>query len=76
MEDELVEVPGLLRKSRLAVAALFRGAELVFEEGIILGADYGEVVGHFEFFFGLRKRGVGDGFVLFRVRGEWMDYLR
>lgn len=36
----------LLGEARLTIAALLRGAELVLKQGIILGADYGEVVAH------------------------------
>lgn len=46
VQDELVQVAGLVREARLPIAALLGGAELVLEEGVILGADDGEVVGH------------------------------
>jgi len=40
-------VAGLFAEAWLAVVALLGGAEFVFEEGVVLGADYGEVVAHF-----------------------------
>lgn len=46
VQDELVQVAGLVREARLPIAALLRGAELVLEEGVVLGADNGKVVGH------------------------------
>lgn len=46
VQDELVQVAGLVREARLPIAALLGGAELVLEEGVVLGADDGEVVGH------------------------------
>ena len=46
MHDELVHVSCLLRKPRNPIAALLRGPELVLEEGIVLRANDGEVVGH------------------------------
>lgn len=46
MHNELVHVARLFAEARHAVAALLRGAKLVFEEGRVLCADYGEVVGH------------------------------
>jgi hypothetical protein len=56
MHDELVHVPGYVRiaEACYAVAAGFRGAEGEAEEGIVVGADDGEVVGHFG-----RVRGYG-----------------
>lgn len=46
VQDELIEVAGLVREAGHAVAALLRGAELVLEEGVVLGANDGEVVRH------------------------------
>ena len=46
VQDQLVHMPHLVGEARLAVAALLRGAELVLEEGVVLGADNGEVVAH------------------------------
>lgn len=46
MQDELVEVPHLLGETRLPVAALLGGAELILEERVVLRADDGEVVAH------------------------------
>lgn len=46
MKDELVQVSHLLGEAGLAIAALLRGAELVLEQGIVLGADNGKVVTH------------------------------
>lgn len=47
MDDELVHVAGLVAEARQAVASLLRGAEFILEERVVLGADDGEVVGHF-----------------------------
>ena len=46
MRDELVHVSSLLRETGLAVAALLGGAEIMREEWVVEGADYGEVVRH------------------------------
>lgn len=46
VQDELVQVAGLVREARLPIAALLGRAELVLEEGVVLGADDGKVVGH------------------------------
>lgn len=46
VQDELVQVAGLIREARLPIAALLGSAELVLEEGVVLGADDGKVVGH------------------------------
>lgn len=46
MQDELVQVSHLFGEAGLAIAALLRGAELVLEQGIVLGADNGKVVAH------------------------------
>lgn len=46
MENELVQVARLLGEAGLAIAALLARAELVLEERVVLGADYGEVVAH------------------------------
>jgi hypothetical protein len=67
VHDELVHMPCLLGEPRDAIAALLRGAELVLEEGVVLRADDGEVVGH------LLRRSCGvrsDGFVA-PVRVSW-----
>ena len=46
MHDELVHGPRLVGEVRRAVAALLRRAELVLEEGVVLGADYHKIVRH------------------------------
>lgn len=46
VHDELVQVPGLVAEARLAVAALLGCAEVILEQRVVLGANYGEVVGH------------------------------
>ncbi len=46
MDDELVHVAGVVAEARDAVAALLGGAEFVLEEGVVLCAYDGEVVGH------------------------------
>jgi hypothetical protein len=46
VQDELVQVAGLVREARLPIAALLGGSELVLEDGVVLGADDGKVVGH------------------------------
>lgn len=46
MQDELVHVARLLRKPGEAVAALLRSAKLILEEGVVLRADDGKVIGH------------------------------
>lgn len=46
VQDELVQVSHLFGEAGLAIAALLRGAELVLEQGIVLGADNGKVVAH------------------------------
>lgn len=46
VEDELVHVPVLLGEMRLAVTALFRCAEFILEDRIILCANDGKVVRH------------------------------
>lgn len=46
VEDELIQVSDLFVEPGLAVASLLGGAELVLEERVVLGPDYGEVVGH------------------------------
>lgn len=46
MQNELVQMADLVVESGLAVAALFRCAEFIFEKGVVLGADDGEVVTH------------------------------
>ena len=47
MDDERVHAAGIVGEARDAVAALLGGAEFVLEERVVLGADYGEVEGHF-----------------------------
>ncbi len=47
VHEKLVHVQGFRAEFRQAIAALFRGAEGEFEERVVEGADYGEVVGHF-----------------------------
>jgi len=44
VHDELVHVPGFFAEASDAVAALFRGAEFVLEEGIVFCADDAEIV--------------------------------
>jgi hypothetical protein len=46
VDDELVQMPGLVAEARLAVAALLGGSEVIFEQGVVLGANYGEIIGH------------------------------
>ena len=46
MYNELVHVSGLLSELGRAIAARFRSAKLVLEEGIVFRADDGEVVRH------------------------------
>jgi hypothetical protein len=48
VDDEGVHAAGVVAEARDAVAALLGGAELVLEEGVVLGADDGEVEGHGE----------------------------
>ena len=48
VQDELVQVPRLLAEASLAVAPLLARAEFVFEERVVLRADYSEVVAHLE----------------------------
>lgn len=49
VRDELVHVPRYVcvAEARDAVAACFGGAEGEGEEGVVVGADDGEVIGHF-----------------------------
>lgn len=47
VQDELVHMPRRLVETRHAVAALLRGAKLMLEQRVVLGADDGEVVRHF-----------------------------
>lgn len=49
VQDELVQVASLVAEAGLAIAALLGRAELVLEEGIVLGADDGEIVRHYLF---------------------------
>lgn len=46
VQDELVQVADLVGEAGLPIAALLGAAKLVFEERVVLGADYGEVVAH------------------------------
>lgn len=46
VKNELVQVSHLFGEARLAVAALLGSAELILEQGIVLGADNGKVVAH------------------------------
>jgi hypothetical protein len=46
VDDKLIQVPRLLGKARLAIAALLRCAKLVLEERVVLRADNGKVVRH------------------------------
>jgi hypothetical protein len=48
MHDELVHVPCLLGKPRNPITTLLRSPELIFEERIILCANYGKVVRHID----------------------------
>lgn len=48
MHDERVQVAGFLGEPGHAVAALLRGAEFELEDGLVLGVDDAEVVGHFD----------------------------
>ncbi len=44
MHDELVHVSGLRAETGNTVAAAFGGAEFVLEDGVVLGANYAEIV--------------------------------
>jgi len=46
VDDELVHVLCFIAEAGDAIAADFGGAEVEFEERVVAGADYGEVVGH------------------------------
>ena len=46
MHDVGVHMPSFLGEASDAIAALFGGAELEFEDGLIAGVDYNEIVGH------------------------------
>lgn len=46
VQNELVQVTDLVAEARLSVAALLRGAELMLKQGVVLGADDGEIVTH------------------------------
>lgn len=65
VKDELVQVSHLLGEAGLAIAALLRGAELVLEQGIVLGADNGKVVTH----RAAAAPHIGRGFCARRERG-------
>jgi len=49
MHNELVHMPGLFRKPRNAITALFRRAKFVFEKRVIERSNYAEIVWHFVF---------------------------
>jgi hypothetical protein len=44
MHDELIHMPSLLREPRNPISALLRSAKLIFEERVILRANYGKVI--------------------------------
>jgi len=46
VHDELIHMSSLLCESRNAISALFRSAEFIFEQRVILCADYSEIVRH------------------------------
>lgn len=46
MQDELVQMTDLIAEARLAIAALFRGAELMFKQRVVLSANNGKVITH------------------------------
>lgn len=46
MQNELIQVPGLLGKAGLAIAALLAGAKFVLKQRVVLRADDSEVVAH------------------------------
>lgn len=46
MQNKLVQVPQLVAEAGLTIAALLGCAEFIFKEGVVLGADDGEVVAH------------------------------
>lgn len=47
VEDELVEVVGLVSEVGVVVVVGFGGVEFMFEEGGVEGGEDGEVVGYF-----------------------------
>jgi hypothetical protein len=51
VQDELVQVPRLLAEPGLAILALLRGAKLVLEQRIVLGAYNGKIIGHCRLLF-------------------------
>lgn len=46
MDNKLIHMPRLLCEPSNAITTLLGSTEFVFEERVILCADYGEVVGH------------------------------
>ena len=46
MYDKWVHMPSFLTEACDAIAALFRGAKFMLEEGLVVGAYYAEIVGH------------------------------
>lgn len=73
VQDELVQVSHLFGEAGLAIAALLRGAELVLEQGIVLGADNGKVVAHRaaappHIGRGFWNRDAGDGY---SIQNDW-----
>lgn len=70
MQNDLVQVPDLLGKARLAIAALLRGPKLVLEQRVILGADNGKIVAHCVAVFICRSRGSDLGWKVVSVLME------
>jgi hypothetical protein len=60
VHDELIHVPRLLWESCDAISALFSSPELILEERIILGANYGKVIGHSRSVLKFRVWSVGN----------------
>jgi hypothetical protein len=68
VDDEGVHAAGVVAEARDAVAALLGGAELVLEEGVVFGADDGEVEGHGGRTVGGRWAGYREGIWIVDVR--------
>ena len=49
VDNELVHMSCLLCEPRNAISSLFCGTKFIFEEGVILGANNGEVIRHCRF---------------------------
>jgi hypothetical protein len=87
VQDELVQVSHLFGEAGLAIAALLRGAELVLEQGVVLGANNGKIIAHRAAvpphigrgFCARRGRGVGSSLIAmleihirYRLVGSWI----